>query len=364
MQVGLVIYGNLNTLSGGYLYDRKLVEALRSAGDRVEIVSFPWVSYPRCLIQNLAPVLARQIAGQRVDLWLQDELNHPSLFWMNRMLHRKVHAPVLSIVHHLRSSEVHPDKLLRLYRQVELAYLRSVDGFIFNSQVTRRSVESLMGAIVSGVVATPGGDRLGGRMSAAEVEQRSRQAGPLRLLFVGSLIRRKGLHDLIAALAALKAEDWVLEVVGRSDVEPETTRAVRQQVRRAGLEGRVIFRGNLSEEKLLKTWRGSQVLVGVSSYEGFGIAYLEGMGFGLPAIASKAGGAIEVIENKKNGWLVAPGDVTAISNVVKGYCRNRKLLAAHSQAALARFELFPTWKQSTQTIREYLLGIVESRARS
>jgi hypothetical protein len=45
MRLGLVIYGSLNTFSGGYLYDRKLVEHLRRAGDEVEIVSLPQRSY-------------------------------------------------------------------------------------------------------------------------------------------------------------------------------------------------------------------------------------------------------------------------------------------------------------------------------
>jgi glycosyltransferase involved in cell wall biosynthesis len=359
MRVGLVIYGSLNTLSGGYLYDRRLVEALRSAGDQVEIVSFPWSGYPRCLLHNFSPILARRISGTRVDVWLQDELNHPSLFWMNRMLRRSSRAPLISIVHHLRSSEEHPARALRFYRQVERAYLRSVDAFIFNSQVTRRSVEGLMGAIVNGVVATPGGDRLGGAMTPAEVVLRSRQPGPLRLLFVGSLIRRKGLHNLIAALETVKSENWVLEVVGRNDVEPDTTQEIKKLVRHCGLEGRVIFRGSLSEEKLQKICRESHVLVVVSGYEGFGIVYLEGMSFGLPSIATDIGGATEVVENNQCGWLVPPGDLSAIAQVVKNYSRDRRLLSAHSQNALARFELFPTWEQTTHTIRNYLLDITQ-----
>ena len=42
MRIGLVIYGSLDTLSGGYLYDRMLDEHLRRQGDEVEIISLPW----------------------------------------------------------------------------------------------------------------------------------------------------------------------------------------------------------------------------------------------------------------------------------------------------------------------------------
>ena len=45
MRIGLIIYGSLDTVSGGYLYDRKLVEFLRGEGDTVEIISLPWRHY-------------------------------------------------------------------------------------------------------------------------------------------------------------------------------------------------------------------------------------------------------------------------------------------------------------------------------
>jgi len=53
MKLGFTIYGSLETLSGGYLYDRKLVEYLRSQGDAVEIISLPWRNYTAHLTDNL-----------------------------------------------------------------------------------------------------------------------------------------------------------------------------------------------------------------------------------------------------------------------------------------------------------------------
>ena len=52
MKIGLIIYGSLDTLSGGYLYDRKLVEYLRSQGDTGEIISLPWRNYPVHWLDN------------------------------------------------------------------------------------------------------------------------------------------------------------------------------------------------------------------------------------------------------------------------------------------------------------------------
>jgi hypothetical protein len=150
MKLGLVIYGSLATISGGYLFDRMLVEKLRKRGDSVEIISIPPRSYALNFADNL-----RDWHRSGLDLILQDELNHPSLFLANRRRHR---VPLVTIVHHLRSSERRSACENAIYRSIERLYLNTVDGFIFNSEQTRRSVERLTGRAMPSVVATPGGD--------------------------------------------------------------------------------------------------------------------------------------------------------------------------------------------------------------
>ena len=54
MKIGLIIYGSLSTVSGGYLVDRKLVEHLEASGDTVEIISLPWRNYALHLADNIA----------------------------------------------------------------------------------------------------------------------------------------------------------------------------------------------------------------------------------------------------------------------------------------------------------------------
>ena len=61
MRVGLVIYGSLETISGGYLYDCKLVAHLRAAGDTVEIFSLPWRNYAQHLADNFSDALYEKI---------------------------------------------------------------------------------------------------------------------------------------------------------------------------------------------------------------------------------------------------------------------------------------------------------------
>ena len=94
MHLGLVIYGSLSTISGGYLYDRKLVEFLRHQGDTVEIISVPWRNYTAHLADNINPNLHKRLKSFQGDILLQDELNHPSLFRLNqKLISNHLHRP-------------------------------------------------------------------------------------------------------------------------------------------------------------------------------------------------------------------------------------------------------------------------------
>ncbi len=355
MRIGLIIYGSLETLSGGFLYDRKLVEALAAAGHEVEVLTLPWRNYAVHLTDNLSADLRKRLEGARYDLLLQDELNHPSLFWLNRQLKKRVAYPIAAIVHHLRSVESEAGLLRGLYRTIERQYLRTIDGFIFNSETTRRTVEALIGPVAQGVVARPAGDRF--RDIQGQLAEREPPAGRLRLLFVGNVIPRKGLHILLQALERLDFADWTLDVVGSLQMAPAYARALVLHVERVGLLNRVTFWGALDRESLAVRYATSDLLVVPSSYEGFGIVYLEAMGFGLPPIAARAGAAGELIRDGENGLLLPPGDPVALARCLTMLHRDRDLLAEMGVQARARFAQHPTWEESMGVAVEFLEGL-------
>jgi len=360
VHLGLVIYGELETLTGGYLYDRTLVQHLRRAGDRLSIVSLPWRSYRRHLGDNLSSNIASRLIGLGADLVLEDELNHPSLLAANRALTR-TGTPIVSIVHHLRSSEAWPPGLRLAYRAIERAYLRGVNGFVYNSQSTRLAVERLAGAAKPSVVAPPGGDRLGSGPSAEAVHARSLQPGPLRILFVGSLIARKGLHVLLDALAALPAGDWSLDVIGDTERDPVYAARIRRQISHSAIQDSVRLLGATGDDQLAEALRRSHVLAVPSAHEGFGIAYLEAMSFGLPVLASAAGGASEFVREGESGYLIRPGDSETLTERLRTLSVDRSLLArlgaSAQQHALAR----PRWSESMDMIRQFLLRVDPKR---
>jgi glycosyltransferase involved in cell wall biosynthesis len=354
VRVGLVIYGSLETISGGYIYDRMLVDHLSRHGAQVEIISLPWRNYARHLGDNLSWPLWRRLRHAALDVLLQDELNHPSLFWLNRRLQKHVRYPRLAIVHHLRCHEAHPAWQNRIYRWVEQRYLATVDGFIFNSQTTRVAVEELVGGARPAIVSYPGGDRLRITMTPGQIAGRARQPGPLRVLFVGNLIRRKGLHTLLEGMAHLPGDSWRLDVVGSLETDSIYVDAIRRQIEDSGLTRQVTLCGSLPEADLVARLIQSHVLAVPSSYEGFGIVYLEGMGAGLPAIASTAGGAREIITHGQDGFLVPPGEPETLARHVSRLVQDREYLVQMSLAAQRRYLAHPTWADSTGRIGHFL----------
>lgn len=356
--LGLVVYGALAQRSGGYLYDRQLVEHLRAAGDRVEVISLRPRPYGQCLLDNLLPGLPARLAARRYDALLEDELNHPSLWWLNRRLRAVGVGPIISIVHHLRGSEQRPAWQNRLYRAVERAYLGSVDALIVNTETTRQAVAALGAAEKPGVVAYPAADHLGPGLSAAAVAARVHGGGPLRLLCIGNVAPRKGLHVLLDALARLAGREpalaWRLDVAGSLRADPAYAASIRAQIGRYGLGARVYLHDAVDQARLRELLATSDMLVMPSSYEGFGIAALEGMAFGLPVVAGAAGGLRELVRDGESGRLVPPADAGAIADVLTRLAHDHAYRLALSLGALRRAQAHPTWAESMAEARAFV----------
>ncbi|MBC7877763.1 MAG: glycosyltransferase family 4 protein [Anaerolineales bacterium] len=349
MKVGLVIYGSIDRLSGGYLYDRKLVEYLRAQGDTVEIISLPWRNYVAHLTDNFSFKLPPNL-----DILIQDELNHPSLIAANQGRHS---YPIVSLVHHLRCSELRPQWQNSFYKIVEKKYLQSVDGFIFNSWTTKGVVNGLIVNEKPSIVAHPPTDRFDETISKSEIIERSKLEG-LRILFLGNVMERKGLHILLDAVKGLKPKVRI-DVIGSLTAEPQYAKQMKDFIAKNNLSSFIFLHDSLDNELLVEKLKQAHVLVVPSSYEGFGIVYLEGMGFGLPAIGTTAGAAGEIIEHGKTGYLIEPNDSESLAQHISLLASNRELLIELSLNARKRYIQQPAWNETASQIRAFLQNMIK-----
>jgi glycosyltransferase involved in cell wall biosynthesis len=355
IRIGWVIDGPLEQLSGGYLYDRLVIEHLRRAGHEVTVLSLPQGSYTARLASGLRLDLTGALAALPADIVVEDELSHPALIRANRRL--AASSPGLKrigLVHHLRSSEPRAAPANAVTRWIERRYLATLDGFIYNSRTTREAVRRLGLPPAPFVVAVPGADRLAAMLDPSAIQARAEEPGPLRVLFVGNLIQRKGLLSLVEAVALLPAGSIELTVVGSTEVDPPHARRVRRRVDALRLGATTRFMGVLDGERLARVMLASHVLAVPSSYEGYGMAYLEGMGCGLPAIAGAAGGAAEFVRSGENGFLVDPSDPAELAVQLASLHGDRLLLGRMGRAARATFLAHPTWAQTGADVLAFL----------
>lgn len=348
MNLSLIVYGELDTVSGGYRYDRELLSALKGLGHRVSVRSLRQLPSPLAVLGGL---FLSMETDRDHDLHLQDELCHPSLLIPNLLGRTR---PAVAVVHHLRSSE----QLSRLSRPfieaIERAYLGTVEGFIFNSRATRASVEQLLGRSVDGVIAPPAwSGRAPNRRTGGPLRGRD-PADPLRILFAGNLIRRKRLDSLLKAIAMLPKEDYRLRVAGDPSTDPRYAIEIGALIERLGLTAQVAMLGPLTENELAREYQSADVLAVVSQHEGFGRVYLEAHAYGLPVIGARSGGAAEIVIDGVTGWLVDPDEPVRIAEHLHDLRGQPDLWARMSSSARERFERHPTWPENAARIADYL----------
>ena len=135
-------------------------------------------------------------------------------------------------------------------------------------------------------------------------------AGPPHLVFLGHLSARKGVPELLEALAspALAALPWRATLAGGGPVDEFRARAAA-----LGLADRVAFPGWIDQPAASALCAAADILVLPSHAEGLAMSVLEGLAHGLAVVATPVGAHAEVIEPEQSGLLVPPGDVAALA---------------------------------------------------
>ncbi len=358
MRIGLIIYGDLGIMTGGYLYDRIMVDGLRERGHLVEVISLPSGSYLRKLLTGLSPGICRRLLAGKFDVLIEDELCHPSLFLINRRLRRQGGPLLVGLVHHALCGEPRHHWQNMLLGVAERLFLASVDGLILNSRSTERTVTSLIGRQQPRIIAYPSGDRFGAPLSQEAINRRTQQSGSLELLFLGNVVPRKGLLPLIRALSLVDRQMWNLNVVGGLEFDAAHVTRAQQLTRELGLSGSVRFLGSFRDSTLTEIMSSCDVFCMPYAYEGFGIAILEGMAFGLPAIGCQNGAAPETIRHGINGFLLSPDDHAGLAPLLVKLHGDREELQKLSLAARKTFLGHPGWKESTGDIETFLRQMI------
>ena len=158
----------------------------------------------------------------------------------------------------------------------------------------------------------------------------------LRILFMSSIERNKGIFELLKSVSSLLEEghDLSLTIAGEGRHTKQLTRYLSHH---SLLQSHVDVVGFVEGERKLELYKTHHVFCLPTHYEGMPNAVLEAMVFGLPVITCPVGGLVDFFREKEMGWLVPPGKVDALSNALKNALDDRPCLAgiAHTNHTFA-----------------------------
>ncbi|HEX5387857.1 MAG TPA: glycosyltransferase [Gemmatimonadales bacterium] len=162
---------------------------------------------------------------------------------------------------------------------------------------------------------------------------------PIRCIAVARLVERKGLDDLLLAVARLEHGRYRLEIVGSGPAEP----ALRDLAGRLGLGDMVRFTGAVGRAAVGERLRDADLFTLPSREEAFGNVFAEAMAAGLPVVGTAVGGIPEVVHEGEHGFLVPPRDPGALAAAIRRLGEQPALRAAISTRNRARAVSHFSW---------------------
>jgi glycosyltransferase involved in cell wall biosynthesis len=337
-RVAFAVPGDLNTPTGGYAYDRRMIAELQKLGWQVDVIGLG-DGFPRPDAATKAAARDKLANVPKDCPIIVDGLAFGALPEAAKEL-REEHL-LLALVHHPLALEtgVTPEQAVAL-RESETAALACTRGVIATSPATARTLAVDYGVSAERItVAPPGTDR-------PKIVRRNSADIPA-LLAVGAVVPRKGYDILTDALATLLDLPWRLTIVGDCSRDPPTVARLKADIARHRLSPRVTIEDAVPAERLAALYASSDLFVLPSRYEGFGMAYAEAIAYGLPVIGTTAGAIPDTVPAAA-GVLVPPDDAAALAAALRRLIAQpaeRDTLAAGARAAA---DALPTWRGSAE----------------
>jgi glycosyltransferase involved in cell wall biosynthesis len=342
----LVIPGRLDTRTGGYIYDRRMVEGLRQRGWTVDVVeldsSFP---YPTpAALEGASRLFAHVAGGSTV---LVDSL---ALGAMPDVIVREgPRLRIVALVHLPLAADVGLDRATALHfeegerRALQAAALVVVTGRATCSLLTRYELSHDRVVVIE-----PGTDRAPLARGSAGAE--------VQLLCAGTLNPGKAHEVLLRALAAVPDRRWRLTCAGSLTRDPGTVEHVRAAISQLELEDRVSLTGDLDGPALDAAYDGADLFVLATRQETYGMAVAEALARGLPVVSTSTG-AIPELVRPDAGIVVPVGDLAALTAALSRAIADREYRARLAAGARLVRDRLPTWEQASARLADVLAGL-------
>lgn len=341
------IPGNLQSLTGGYAWDRRMIAELAALGLPVQVLSLS-ARFPDPDAAALQDARRQIAALPDGAVLLADGLAWGVLDTLAE--EQAARLRIIALCHHPLGLEsgLTPERAAVLLRS-ETRVLRAAAAVVVTSPATATTLVQDFGVPRERIsVALPGTDPVPPAPCTGQ---------PPVLLSLATLTRRKAHDVLIAALARVHDLPWRARFVGGTHFDTPWVDFLRGQVNSLGLIERIEFVGSTAAPQ--QEYRQADLFVLPSRYEGYGMVFAEALAHGLPVIAARTGAVPEVVPPDA-GLLVPVDDVDALAAALRRVLSEPHTRAALRAGALRAADRLPRWQDSARGLYNLLAHLTEN----
>ena len=337
-EVIFAIPGDLDTPTGGYRYDKRVIEELPTLGWRVQHLQLS-SEFPSPSDRALAET-AKIFSGISPDALVMIDglaLGAIPLATLNALK-----ARLIALCHHPLAFEtgLTSDRIDYLHRTEREALSRSIATIATSRSTAQLLAREFNVAPGDLTVAEPG--------TEAALRAKS-DAKPMRLLSVGAITRRKGHDTLAKALSKIRDLDWEWRIAGSTDRDQTAMNKLEAEIAEGKIADRTKLLGPLDDAGLEKEYASASLFVLPSHFEGYGMAFTEALARGLPVVAC-SGGAVESTVPAAAGVFVPAGDAKRLADALRGLLSNPDEIGRRADAAWAHAKNLPRWRDTAAKI--------------
>lgn len=344
--------GSIQDYRFRYFFPRRLQLLAYGSGILPNLRTQPWL-----FLQVPFFLLGQFLSARRLIRRLEPDLIHAHwLFpqgWIAAFLGRRLKIPVVATAHGGDAFSLQQSAMARIKRWT----IQNCSTWTSNTSATAQAVGQ---HLPKPEIIPMGVDTC--RFNSGVCLDKSPNLSVL--LFVGRLVEKKGVRDLINAYALLeehvrkKTELWIIG----DGVERKPLEALAAQL---NLAGKILFHGRLPNDQLPHYYATADVFIAPSivdsagDTEGQGVILLEALASGTAIISTRTGGIGEVLEHGKTGWLVKPNDPVELKEAIESLLNDsvlRRSLAAEGQKIVSAYD----WK----TIARQFAGLYRQQLQS
>jgi glycosyltransferase involved in cell wall biosynthesis len=335
--LAFAVPGDLATPTGGYAYDRRIIQELRHLGWQVSVTDigedFPFPSSAHRA--TALRLLSAMPAGCPIVV---DGLAFGALPESGALCCR---TPLIALVHQPLALDPGLETAQAdILRASERAALAAAACVVVTSESTGRIMRTDYDVPSQRIrVVRPGNDPVPPAPGSND--------GLVRLLSVGSVVPVKGYDLFIAALATVADLPWRLTIAGDRTRSLAAAAQLDAAIKAHGFSDRVAVLGAVSPERINELFLASDVFVLASRFEGYGMALAEAIAHGVPVVSTMAGAIPDTVP-AGTGLLVPPNEVAGLAHALRCVISDpaeRRRLARNARAAAAQL---PSWQDSAR----------------